>query len=147
MHTGASRDPAGRWVVSWPTRWFSIVPCPPRPLGQVGMARVDRAARVAKGRRGDWRPTAAARLAAPVLHDDRAIDLCVGTTAADPLIPNEPPMAAADPSVRVGTKKTCCPLPDEPPLNFCVSELTLLISQSRLAFDRVAMGDGGGVPL
>jgi hypothetical protein len=32
-------------------RWLSIVPCPLRPLGQVGMARVDRAARVAKGPR------------------------------------------------------------------------------------------------
>jgi hypothetical protein len=35
-----------------PQRWLSIVPCPPSPLGHVGMARVDRAARVAKGQRG-----------------------------------------------------------------------------------------------
>src|SRR5215470_9768490 len=35
-----------------PTRWLSIVPWPLRPLGQVGTARVDRAARVAKGQRG-----------------------------------------------------------------------------------------------
>jgi hypothetical protein len=42
----------GGRVVSRSTHRLSIAPCHLRPLGQVGMARVDRAARVAKGQRG-----------------------------------------------------------------------------------------------
>jgi hypothetical protein len=44
--------PLGRWVVSWPTHCVEAsLPAPFAPLGQVEMARVDRAARVAKGQR------------------------------------------------------------------------------------------------
>ncbi len=42
----------GRWVVSRPTNWLSIVLRPLCPLAQVGDGEVGRAARVTKGQRG-----------------------------------------------------------------------------------------------
>jgi hypothetical protein len=68
---GASRAPTGplgRQLTDTMGEHRSLWPL--RPLGRVGMARVDRAARVAKDSQGRRGPAAAARLTAPACHPE-----------------------------------------------------------------------------
>jgi hypothetical protein len=97
------------------TRWLSIAPWPLRPLGQVGTARADRAARVAKGSEGRqsmsprWRisffsspPRPLQRFQKMPLKPTRSADIL-----------NEPPTVDTSPS-RLGPsthhKSYTCPL-------------------------------------